>query len=86
MYTAGGQVALIDGITGTVNWKTGEGQSYFAKDFEAVITFKKQREFSYMGIHVLQDVNPWIVYPKEVMFEISEDGITYKPLLTVANK
>jgi hypothetical protein len=86
MYTAGGQEALIDGITGTANWKTGEWQSYFAKDFEAVITFKKQREFSYMGIHVLQDVSPWIVYPKEVTFEISEDGIQYKPLLTVTNK
>ncbi|HSN61784.1 MAG TPA: glycoside hydrolase family 92 protein, partial [Ferruginibacter sp.] len=86
MYTAGGQEALIDGITGTVNWKTGEWQSYFAKDFEAVIAFKKQRKFSYMGIHVLQDVSPWIVYPKEVMFEISEDGIIYKPLITVANK
>jgi len=85
MYSAGGADALIDGIVGTVNWKTGEWQSYFAKDFEAVITFKKQQEFSYMGIHVLQDVSPWIIYPKEVMFEISEDGITYKPLVRLAN-
>jgi predicted alpha-1,2-mannosidase len=86
MYTAGGPEALIDGIIGTTNWKTGEWQSYFAKDFEAVIDFKKPRVIQYAGIHVLQDVSPWIIYPKEVQFEISNDGIIYKPLATVTNK
>lgn len=86
MYSAGGPEALIDGITGTTNWKTGEWQSYFAKDFEAVVAFKTARTFSYAGVHVLQDVSPWIIYPKEVQFEISDDGINYKPLLTVTNK
>ena len=86
MYTAGGKDALIDGIKGTENWKTGEWQSYHAKDFEAVIDFKKPRVISYAGIHVLQDVSPWIVYPKEVQFEVSNDGKNYQPLATVANK
>jgi hypothetical protein len=86
MYTAGGKDALIDGITGTSNWKTGEWQSYFAKDFEAVIDFKLSREINYVAVHVLQDVSPWILYPKEVQFEISNDGINFKPLITVANK
>lgn len=86
MYTAGGQEALIDGITGTTNWKTGEWQSYFAKDFEAVIAFKQPKKISYAGIHVLQDVSPWIVYPKQVIFEISNDGKNYQPLVTAVNK
>jgi hypothetical protein len=85
MYTAGGKDALIDGIVGTTNWKTGEWQSYFAKDFEAIVQFKEVRDFSYVGIHVLQDVSPWIVYPKEVQFFISNDGINYQPLTTVKN-
>lgn len=85
MYTAGGKDALIDGIVGTTNWKTGEWQSYFAKDFEAIVQFKEVRNFSYVGIHVLQDVSPWIVYPKEVQFFISNDGINYQPLITVKN-
>jgi predicted alpha-1,2-mannosidase len=86
MYTAGGMDALIDGIRGTENWKTGEWQSYYAKDFEAVVEFKKPRAIHYAGIHVLQDVSPWILYPKEVQFEVSDDGKKYQPLATVFNK
>ena len=86
MYTAGGNDALIDGITGTTNWKTGEWQSYFDKDFEAVIDFKKPRVINYAGIHVLQEIGPWIIYPKEVQMEISNDGKNFRPLVTVSNK
>jgi hypothetical protein len=85
MYTAGGKDALIDGIIGDANWKTGDWQSYFAKDFVAVIDLQKVRPIKYVGINVLQDVSPWIVYPKEVVFEISNDGKNFKPLTTVAN-
>jgi hypothetical protein len=86
MYTAGGKDALIDGIMGTTNWKTGEWQSYYAKDFEAIIDLQKPRPINYVAIHVLQDVSPWIVYPKEVDFETSDDGKNYQPLTTVINK
>jgi hypothetical protein len=86
MYTAGGMDALTDGITGTTNWKTGEWQSYYAKDFEAVIAFKKPKVIRYAGIHVLQDVSPWILYPKEVIFETSNDGKNYHPVARVVNR
>jgi predicted alpha-1,2-mannosidase len=85
MYTAGGPDALIDGIMGTHNWKTGEWQSYYAKDFEAVVEFKQPKKISYIGAHVLQDVSPWIVYPKQVIFEVSNDGQHFKPLTTITN-
>jgi predicted alpha-1,2-mannosidase len=85
MYTAGGKDALIDGIIGTTNWKTGEWQSYFAQDFEAVIDFKKIRPIRYTGVHVLQDVSPWILFPKQVQFEISNDGKIFRPLVNVTN-
>ncbi|MBL7738834.1 MAG: GH92 family glycosyl hydrolase [Chitinophagaceae bacterium] len=86
MYTAGGKNALIDGIMGNENWKNGEWQSYFAKDFEAIIDRQTIKPLRYVGIHVLQEVSPWIVYPKEVQFEISDDGKKYIPLITVQNK
>ncbi len=85
MYTAGGMDALIDGIRGTENWKTGEWQSYYGRDFEAIITFKSARRINYVGVHVLQDISPWIMYPKEVQFEVSDDGKTFRPLVTVTN-
>jgi predicted alpha-1,2-mannosidase len=86
MYTAGGPDALIDSIEGTTNWRTGEWQSYFDQDFVSIIDLQKPRHISHVGIHVLQDVGPWIVYPKQVQFELSDDGKTFQPLITVENK
>ncbi|HUR66716.1 MAG TPA: GH92 family glycosyl hydrolase [Chitinophagaceae bacterium] len=85
MYTAGGPEALIDGLTGTTNWRTGEWQSYFDTDFEAVIDLQTIKPISYLGVHVLQDVSPWIVYPKEIIFEASNDGKRFTEIARVKN-
>jgi predicted alpha-1,2-mannosidase len=85
MYTAGGPEALIDGIMGTTNWKAGEWQSYFDTDLEAIIDLQKTKPVSFLGVHVLQDVSPWIIYPKEVIFYTSDDGNHFAELLRVAN-
>ena len=79
MYTAGGPEALIDDIKGTTNWKTGEWQSYFDQDFEAVVKFNEPKKISYVAVHVLQDISPWIMYPKQVSFEFSDDGENFRP-------
>ncbi|HWI92405.1 MAG TPA: GH92 family glycosyl hydrolase [Flavisolibacter sp.] len=86
MYTAGGPDALIDSIEGTTNWKTGEWQSYYNQDFEAIIDLKKIKPVSYVGIHVLQDISPWIMYPKEVIFYSSDDGKNFTEATRVENK
>lgn len=86
MYTAGGPDALIDSIEGTTNWRTGEWQSYYNQDFEAVIDLQKIKPVDYVGIHVLQDISPWIMYPKEVIFYASDDGKTFVEAARVENK
>jgi predicted alpha-1,2-mannosidase len=86
MYTAGGKEALIDGIMGTENWKTGDWQSYYGKDFEAIIDLQKIKPLQFVGVHVLQEVSPWIIYPKEVIVEKSDDGKNWQPLITINNK
>ena len=86
MYSAGGNDALIDGIVGTSAWKSGGWQSYYDQDFVAIVDLKSVKPISYVGIHVLQDVSPWIVYPSKVIYEISQDGINYQPLIVVDNK
>ncbi len=78
MYTAGGEDALIDGIEGNSNWRSGEWQSYFDQDFEAVIDLQQEKELSFVGIHVLQDISPWILFPSEVIVLASDDGIHFK--------
>lgn len=86
MYTGGGKDALIDEITGTTNWKTGEWQGYFNTDVEIIIDLLKPRAIQYVGAHVLQDISPWIMYPKKIVFEKSNDGKNYQPLAVAENK
>jgi predicted alpha-1,2-mannosidase len=85
LYTAGGPEALIDGVTGTKNWRTGDWQSYFDTDFEAVVDLQKVKQVNYLGVHVLQDVSPWILYPKEVIFYRSNDGKNFEEVERVVN-
>lgn len=85
MYTAGGKDALIDGIMGNENWKTGDWQSYYAQDFKAVIDLHSIRPVKYVGVHVLQEVSPWIVYPQELIVETSNDGKDFQFLTVIKN-
>jgi hypothetical protein len=86
MYTGGGPDLLIDGIEGTSNWKSGGWQGYYDQNFEAVIDLKKVRDVHFAGVHVLQDVSPWILYPREVIFYTSTDGKNFKEAAKVENK
>ena len=85
MYTAGGPEALLDGITGTTNWRSGEWQSYFNNNFEAIIDLQKDIQVNYIAIHTLQDVGSWIVYPKEVIVDVSNDGKNYVEAFRISN-
>jgi predicted alpha-1,2-mannosidase len=85
MYMAGGQDALIDGVMGTTNWRTGEWQSYFDTDLDAVIDLKRSKNITFLGVHVLQDVSPWILYPKEVIFYSSQDGKSFHEVKRISN-
>jgi len=85
MYTAGGPEALIDGIEGTANWRAGDWQSYFGHDFEAIVDLGAVRPVHHVGVHVLQEVSPWILYPKEVIFSISDDGKVFREAARVRN-
>jgi predicted alpha-1,2-mannosidase len=85
MYTAGGNDMLTDGLLGTINWRAGDWQSYYDKDFEAVVDLKTSKDITFLGVHVLQDVSPWIVYPKEVIFWVSEDGKNFVEAGKVTN-
>ncbi|RYZ24473.1 MAG: glycoside hydrolase family 92 protein [Chitinophagaceae bacterium] len=86
LYTGGGPDMLVDSITGGANWRAGDWQSYFNSDFDAIVDLKTVRPVRFLGVHVLQDVSPWILYPKEVIFWGSEDGKTYVELGRVTNR
>ncbi len=84
-YTGGGDSALIDGIRGTTNWTSGAWQGYWGKDLVAVVDLGKPQMISKLGAGFLQEAGSWIWMPRSVNFELSLDGQTWKPVLTIPN-
>jgi len=76
-YTAGGDVALIDFIRGSGNFRTGAWQGYYGVDFDAVVDLGKIQNIHEISAGFLQDQKSWVFMPLEVKFEISTDGKNY---------
>ena len=76
-YTAGGPEALIDGRRGNANWRTGGLQGYLENDFEAIVDLREVRALELLSAGFCQDARSWIWMPKEVVFEVSEDGSSW---------
>lgn len=84
-YTAGGDMALIDFIRGSEDFRTGSWQGYEGVDVEAVVDMGKEGNYTVAKIGFLQDENAWIFMPTEVQFFVSNDGENYTLLDTDAN-
>jgi predicted alpha-1,2-mannosidase len=84
-YTGGGDFALIDGIRGTTSWSGGGWQGYQGKDFVAVLDLGSVQDVSKVGAGFLQDAGSWIWMPSRVEFELSMDGRSFDPAISIAN-
>lgn len=85
LYTAGGPDALIDGVVGEANYRTGEWQSY-GTDFNAIVDLKEVKPVKYISSHYMQDIGSWIWLPVTVSYEASTDGINYQPIGEIKNE
>ena len=85
LYPASGNLALIDGIRGEGDFRTGTWQGYEKADLDATIDFGKEKEIHSVSIGFLQDINAWIFMPLYVEFYISNDGKNFKKLGKVVN-
>ena len=81
-YSGGGNLALIDGVTGTTNFQTGLWQGYQNQDLIATLDFGKQKEINTITTGFLQDQRSWIFYPTQVTYLSSQDGKTFKEIFT----
>lgn len=84
-YNAGGDKALIDGLKGKSNFKTGYWQGFQELDFSAVLDLGSSSKISYISIGALQDIKSWIWFPKEVSFYTSNDDEHYNKIVTLKN-
>ena len=81
-YSAGGPAGLVDNIFGSENWRMGNWQGYQKNNFDAVVDLKKVQNISKVSVRFLQDTKSWIIMPKKVSMEISEDGINYNEVFS----
>ncbi len=79
-YNAGGNNALIDGVLGTQDFRTGTWQGYWNEDVMATVDYGRQRSINTVKVNFLQDQRSWIFYPTEVVCLLSNDGIEFKRL------
>ena len=70
-YSAGGDRALIDGLRGGADFRTGEWQGYQGQDVVAMIDLGKVVKLKRVGLSALQDQKSWIWLPEEVTFSTS---------------
>lgn len=85
-YTGGGDSALIDGLRGNYNWSSGGWQGYQGQNFVAVVDLGDIIEISKLGAGFLQDVGSWILMPRQVQFELSQDGRNFTSVATIPNE
>lgn len=73
-YSAGGNNALIDGLRGTKDFRTGAWQGYQGQDVIATVDLGRAKEVEAITTAFLQDQRTWIFLPTSVRIEVSEDG------------
>jgi predicted alpha-1,2-mannosidase len=79
MYAAGGDLALVDGLRGGEDFRTGAWQGYQGADLDAVVDLGAVRWIGRIVTGFLQDQNSWIFFPEMVQYSVSIDGRTFTP-------
>lgn len=82
-YPGGGDLAPVDGIRGTTNWSGGAWQGYQGQDFVAIVDLGDVQTIERLGAGFLQDIGSWIWMPRQVDFEVSSDGKSFSPVITI---
>jgi predicted alpha-1,2-mannosidase len=79
-YNAGGNDALIDGIIGAEDFRTGTWQGYFNEDVIAIVDLGKEKPITSVAVNFLQDQRSWIFYPTQVACLVSSNGTNFKSI------
>lgn len=80
-YEGGGAEILIDGLKGAANWRLGGWQGFQGTDFEAIVDLGKRQYIRRLSASFVQDTRSWILMPRKVIFEVSDDGVNYRRVL-----
>jgi len=77
-YNGGGNNALIDGIYGTQDFRTGTWQGYFDNHLIATVDLGSEKSINSISVNFLKDQRSWIFFPTQVECLISNDNKNFK--------
>lgn len=77
---------LLDGLKGSVDFRTGRWLGFQGKTFQAVFDVKTIKNIRKIDISCLQDTKSWIWFPSSFEVEISDDGQTFVPAGLLLNQ
>lgn len=80
MYPAGGDLALIDGLRGPLDFRTGLWQGYEGVDLDAIVDLGRVQRVNRVTTGFLQDQNSWLFLPEMVEYSLSSDGKRFVPV------
>jgi alpha-L-fucosidase len=78
-YPGWGELSLIDGQQGGLDYHGGDWIGFEGEDLDASIDLGETRTISWIRLSCLQDQNSWIFWPASLRLSISSDGMTYEP-------
>lgn len=79
-YAAGGTSALIDGLSGSTDFRSGAWQGYEGIDASGELSFAGGKKIEEVKITCLQDNKSWIFMPVSITLWYSIDGVKYKKI------
>lgn len=81
-YAGEGAATLCDGLVGSDSFADGSWLGWQGTDVVATIDLGTVHEVNTIGIHCLQQMRSWILYPSSVRFETSTNGVDWHSLDT----
>jgi hexosaminidase len=77
-YNTGGDLTLVDGITGRVPWVGSEWLGFSGDTLDATIDLLKDTLIRQVEVYWLNAPSSWIYRPQKYIVEISSDGKNYR--------
>ena len=84
-YSGGGLHALVDGVTGSKNYKDGRWQGFNGSNLDILIDLKGEKIVKNISARFLRDINSYIFLPESVEYSISRDGKKFSTPIVIAN-
>lgn len=84
-YPAGGERAVIDGVTGSENHRDGNWQGYEEQDLIVLTDLREKTYLRKIAARFLQNNRAWIFFPSEIRVALSNDGSHFETIATIAN-